>query len=163
MIFDTLCPSPKITFVRPGNGLWVSALSMVLACGCADNGHPPTYSAGGMVSLGDGTPLPGGWIELQLVSDGTAPTAKAAIQSDGRFELGTYAKADGALEGTHRVLIFPPFPRSSHPDSRQPPPQIDPKRYPRINPKYRSFDTSGLKLSVTSEPSGNRFEIRLEN
>ena len=118
--------------------------------------------AEGRVTLGDKRPLPGGWIEFQLAGDAAAPTAKAKIQPDGRFRLGTYAEADGAVEGTHRVLVLPPLPPFVNPDSRRRPPRPDPDRYPRINPKYRRFDTSGLVFSVTPEPSENRFEIRLE-
>ncbi len=165
MIFDRLCLNPRNATLRLGIGPWLSVLAVVLASGCSDDGHRPTYPAGGVVKLSDGSPLPGGWIECQLSDDLRAPTAKAAIQSDGRFELGTYDKADGALEGTHRVMIFPPYPPHSRPpmEVEGPPAKIDPKKYPRINAKYRSFDTSGLKFTVTSEPSENRYKIRLEN
>ena len=149
--------------MRLGIGPWLSMLAVVLASGCSDDGHRPTYPAGGVVKLSNGSPLPGGWIEFQLSGERTAPTAKAAIQPDGRFELGTYDKADGALEGTHQVLIFPPYPPRSGKPLQGPAPKIDPKKYPRIPHKYLSFRTSGLTRSVTAEPSENRFEIHLEN
>lgn len=129
------------------------SLSMVavLACGCGDDGRRPTYRTEGTVTLSDGAPLSEGWIEFQLADDTRAPTAKARIQLDGRFELGTYAEADGAIEGLHQALILPPFPPIADPGRANATPP-DPKRYPQINPRYRSYRTSGLKFTVTSEP-----------
>ena len=167
MIINMHCSSPMGRLVRAFGsrciGVWLPMAAAVLACGCTNDGHQPTYPAGGMVTLGNGAPLPGGWIEFQLVGVSSAPTAKAKIQPDGRFQLGTYDEADGALEGTHRVLILPPMPPFINPDGPKSRPPINSELYPRIDPRYRRFDTSGLEFSVTSEPSKNRFEIRLEN
>lgn len=146
------------------NGCIGLLITMVLvACGCSD-GHRPTYPAGGTVMLSNGEPLPGGWIEFQLEGEHTAPTAKARIQQDGRFELGTYEKADGALEGTHRVMVMPPIPKGNAAwdpgDTRGP--SAAPQDVPNIELRYQRVETSGLKFSVTTEPTENRFEIRLE-
>jgi len=134
----------------------------MLACGCGDDGRHPTYRTEGTVTLSNGEPLSGGWIEFQLADDARAPSAKARIQPDGHFELGTYDEADGAVEGLHQVLVLPAFPPIADPRQANASPP-DPKLYPEINARYRSYETSGLKFSVTSEPSKNRFDIRLEN
>ena len=136
-------------------------VALLLSCGCAEVG-PVVYPAGGVVRLSDGTPMPGGWIEFQLADDVTARTAKAKIQSDGRFYLGTNTEADGAIPGPHRFLIVPPLPPFVNPDG-QPPPAPDDPRYPKINPRYRSFESSGLEFNVTSAASQNQFEIRLKD
>jgi hypothetical protein len=140
---------------------WLSIAALLLVCGCGDD-RRPTYRAGGTVTQRNGQPLPGGWIEFQLDSSFTVPTAKAKIQPDGHFELGTYGTTDGAFEGNHQVMILPPVPPFVNPKGR-PPPRPDDPRYPRINPRYRRFESSGLKLPVTTEASQNRFEIRLED
>ena len=136
---------------------------VVVACGCSKNGRT-TYPAGGTVTLDDGSPLPGGWIEFQLEGEHTAPTAKALIQPDGTFELGTYTETDGALAGSHRVMVMPPFPklnmRWEPGDTRGPPAAA--QDIPKIELRYQRFETSGLKFDVTAEPSENRFEIRVE-
>ena len=96
-----------------------------------------------------------------MTGDASAPTSKAKIQPDGSFELGTYAEDDGAFEGKHRVMIMPPVPPYRKPEGRAPPVQDD-ARYPKINPRYRNFATSGLGYTVTTREAENRFEIQLE-
>jgi len=136
---------------------------VAVTCGCSESGRP-TFPAGGTVMLSDGTPLPGGWIEFQLVGEHAAPTAKARIQADGRFELTTYFEGDGALEGTHRVMIMPPIPRQDMRSNREDPHRVtaELQAAPQIDKRYQRFETSDLTFAVTSEPAENRFEIRLE-
>ena len=148
------------TFNR-GIGRWLPLAALMLVCGCADD-RPPAYPAGGTVTQSNGKPLPGGWIEFQLAGDAMARTAKAEIQPDGRFELGTFAEADGAMEGKYRVIVMPPVPPFRDPRA-QPGPPPDRSRYPKIHPRYRKFESSDLTFSVTPEATQNRFEIRLED
>ena len=140
---------------------WLSIAALLLVCGCGDD-RRPTYRAGGTVTQSNGQPLPGGWIEFQLDGSFTVPTAKAKIQPDGHFELGTYGTTDGAFEGNHQVMILPPVPPYVNPKRGRPPGANDP-RYPQVNPRYRRFESSGLTFTVTPEVSANRFEIRLED
>ncbi len=140
---------------------WLSIAALPLVCGCA-NDQRPTYRAGGTVTQGNGKPLPGGWIEFQWDGSISVPTARAKIQPDGHFELGTYGTTDGAFEGNHQVMILPPVPPFVKP-KRGPLPGADDPRYPQIHPRYRRFESSGLTFTVTPEVSANHFEIRLED
>ena len=113
------------------------------------------------MKLPDGSPLPGGWIEFQVSGDATAGTARAKIQPDGTFRLGTYEDADGAFQGKHQVMVMPPVPPYRNPE-RNPRPVADDSRYPKINSRYRSFATSELEYTVTDDAAQNQFEIQLE-
>jgi hypothetical protein len=79
----------------------VAAATMFAMPGCG-NANPKVVPVKGVVKLG-GKPLAGGVIS-------TIPTggrgAKATIQPDGTFELGTYDVHDGAVPGTHHVFVI---------------------------------------------------------
>jgi hypothetical protein len=82
----------------------------VLLCLCALPGckqNPETAPVVGMVTL-DGRPLTGGSVTFTPISGGqsTGRSAYGEIRSDGTFTLGTYAKADGAVIGTHLATIY---------------------------------------------------------
>ena len=163
MLYNYLSYTPMRSFRRPS--IYPLLLMVVFSACERTEDRSPTYQAGGVVTLSDGAPLPGGWIECHLEDDPRSPAAKARIQPDGRFELGTYAEADGALEGTHRVMVLPPMPSSTNPawDPGEPGGLLNaPQDVPKIEQRYQRFETSGLKIFVTSEPLKNRFQIRLE-
>lgn len=136
--------------VRASN--WVLVAAIVAAGGCGD-GHPPTYRAGGVVTFPNGKPLTNGWVEFQLVAAGVHATARGQIQPDGRFELGTYQANDGAVTGEYRALVVPSLPVTDAEIRSAPPP---------IDPRFRSFDTSGLKFTVTRDPAKNQFTLQVE-
>ncbi len=143
--------------------LLLTVFCLLLAGGCGD-GRRPSYPAGGTVALTDGTPLAGGWVEFELIGDKSVPTARARVQPDGSFQLGTYKDDDGALEGEHRVLVLPP----SVPRKRGAEPMLRQEGTPNDTPpvaidhRYGRFDTSGLTFTVTRDASKNRFQIRLD-
>lgn len=148
----------------PPQILLLIALAWLLSMGGCGGPDRPTYEAGGTVTFGDGTPLAGGWVEFQLCDDELAPTARARIQADGSFRLGTYRDGDGALEGEHRVMILPPPP--PHPrgwEQKMQKGEAAASAPPvRIDHRYRSFETSGLSFTVTPDASKNRFQIQVE-
>lgn len=131
--------------------------------GCNKN-QRPTYPAGGTVTLQDGTPLVGGRVEFQLVNDDLAPTARAMIQAEGRFQLGTYHDGDGALEGEHQVLVLPPpSPRRKDWENDLQLGRVKTEKPSlRIHSRYQRFETSGLSYRVTQEPTVNQFHLQLE-
>jgi hypothetical protein len=65
------------------------------------------------VRFADGTPVRVGTIEF--VPEAGGPSARAAIDVEGRFVLGTYAAADGAVAGVHRAVIVQHLPAASRP------------------------------------------------
>jgi hypothetical protein len=121
-----------------------------VAPGGCDSGRAPLYPAGGSVTFPDGRPLTGGWVEFQPVDATVHVVARGQIRSDGGFELGTYKRADGVMVGQYRALVSPLLPvvdddLKSHPLS--------------VDPLFRSFDTSGLRFTVTQDAAKNRFSI----
>ena len=134
---------------------------MLLSSGCGE-GHPPTYQAGGTAKLADGTPLAGGRVEFQSTNSPAEPSAWAMIQPDGSFQLGTFNEGDGALEGEHRVLIIPPPPPRDRGWERGLFDQTHSANVPRIDIRYRRFETSVLRFTVSRDPSKNQFRIVLE-
>ena len=137
-------------------------LALLLFTGCGD-GHPPRYSAGGTAKLADGTPLAGGRVEFQLANSLSAPNAWATIQPNGSFQLGTFKEGDGALEGEYQVLIVPPSPpRDRNWEQGLLDGTPNAANVPRIDPRYRRFETSGLKFTVSRDSSKNQFQIIVE-
>ena len=79
--------------------------------------------------------------------------ARAVINADGSFQLGTYEEADGAVEGKHKVAIWPMPPADSHPDAGGP-------RAVAIDNRFLSMDTSGIEFDITSDGE-NHFPIEV--
>ena len=138
-------------------------LFLFIEAGCGDGNRHRTYPAGGTVTLADGTPLGGGQIVFQLENDPAAPTAQAKIAPDGKFQLGTYDQSDGALEGTHRLLVIPPRPpRERTWETEMQQGRSSSAAILQIDHRYYQFDTSPLTFTVPSDASKNHFDIRLE-
>lgn len=116
--------------------------------GCGDK-YPATYPVSGRVIFPNGTPLPGGNIEFAPQEGPARTSARGMIESDGIFQLTTFRDGDGAVEGRHRVLILPARRR----EDRSGKPSIN------LDPKYQSFDTSGLEFTVSPDAEQNEFEI----
>jgi hypothetical protein len=123
----------------------------LLLPGCRDDGRIPTYPAGGTVKVSGGRPLAGGAI---LCESPHGLAARAVIEDDGTFRLGTYEQSDGAVEGKHRVAIRPPTPDDFDPDAAPAAPLL-------IDQRYLTMDTSGIEFNVTAA-GPNQFQIDLE-
>jgi len=120
-------------------------LLLPILAGCG--GKYTTYRVSGKVTLRDGTPLEGLSVVFQCQEP--AITATGTTDAGGNYRLGTVEPGDGAPAGTYRVAVTEP--QGDDPENPQP---------PRIDPKYGSFQTSGLKFTV--EPGGNTFDIPLD-
>ncbi|MFG0288529.1 MAG: hypothetical protein ACF8CQ_10155 [Rhodopirellula sp. JB044] len=133
--------------------LLLSAVVTSALIGCSDPGRD-TYPVSGLVRFPDGTVLRDGSVEFEIVGRKPAVTATGQIGPDGTFTLGTFAAADGALAGEHRVAVF-----SSHRiGTGAERPGMIPEN--RLHPRYRSFDSSGITLEV--QPAENQFVIDVE-
>ena len=106
---------------------------------------------------GDGTPLPGGWVSFCPKDAEKKVAARGQILPDGTFELTTYERGDGAVEGRHQAPVVPLI-RVDRGDlaagMRAPPPPSPP-----VDRRFSNFETSELEFTVTNDSQQNRFEI----
>jgi hypothetical protein len=124
------------------------ALILAAAAGC---GSTNTYPVRGKVVFTDGAPLTGGLVLFRPVVNTLQVSARGDIQQDGTFILGTYHDGDGAIPGKYQVAITPP-PR---PKLRE-----RPIGKPSIDPRFESYETSGLEFEV--EKRTNVFTIAVD-
>jgi hypothetical protein len=120
----------------------VSLLATVALPGCGTRMYPVE----GKLLWQDGSPvteLAGGLVVFENPDAGVS--SRGEIQGDGTFQLMTQRPGDG----TFRVLITEP---GLYDSDRVPP--------PKANPKYHTFQTSGLEFTV--EPKSNEAVFKLE-
>lgn len=115
--------------------LWIG-----IAGGCSR--QQATYLVHGTVVFPDGKPLTRGTVEFEAMNNNKAITASAEIALDGTFQLGTFAPNDGAIAGEHRVAVISDYQIGTGVER---PGELPP---PLLDPKFRSFKTSGLKFTV---------------
>ncbi len=158
-------PAPRF-LLRAWVVLWAAVAWT--AAGCGGPEFPKTYPLSGTVLLPDGKPLQSGMIEFESVSD---PNLRAIgeIEKDGTFaRVHTYKsngrEVEGLVEGEHRVRIEVPAPDEDEGGGRDAGEDEGPaarrRKPPLVDPRYRAFDTSGLKITVPAP--GNRATIQLE-
>ena len=129
--------------IRPDIVLMLSATAGLFA-GC--NREAELYPATGKVVYGDGTPIPGGSLELTSIDAQPARMARGIIQTDGTFQLETIlasGPAPGAAAGKHRVLVSPPMRSERDPPSWR----------PAVHPRFGSYDSSALEIEIRPEPN----------
>jgi len=127
---------------------WIGGCTWIclLLTGCG--GQPTTFVVKGKVVYTDGTPVRFGDVETLAVEQRV--NARGKIQPDGSFTLTTFRADDGALPGSHQVVIIQ---TSSIPLAAAA--KMAPVKHAHgndIGPKYRSYSTSGLSFTV--EPTG---------
>lgn len=123
---------------------WLSALVvLVVSCcgaapGCGGSqrvpSRPATAPVTGIVRLPDGSPLPRGFVQLEVV-DGPHTTISAVVEA-GRFSLSTTfddATIPGVVPGRYRFVVVPEFSR-------------EPKTF-RFEEAY-DFDTRGGEVTL---------------
>jgi hypothetical protein len=123
------------------------ALLLIVAAGC---GGPTTYPVRGKVVFKDGTPLTGGLVVFRPVDEKLQVSARGDIQPDGSFILGTYKEGDGAVPGKYQAAITPPPRRKI---------REKPVERPIINPRFESYDTSGLEFEVKRQSNDFTIEV----
>ena len=98
----------------------------------------------------DGSPFPGGVIEFESKSEearsaeGLPLNARGVIQPDGSFRLTTFEENDGAVPGSHRVLVRPIREEYEPEEGELPPPAILDRRFER-------YETSEVESTVREE------------
>ena len=128
-----------------------------LVIGCSGGGALDTAEVTGTVTY-NGKPLPYGSVSFRPKA-GSPATGK--IQSDGSFTMTTYNNGDGAIVGTHEVLII-----ATEVDAGTAPevqPGTEMKVAQSVIPeKYTSFSTSGLTAEVVAGEE-NQFTFALKD
>jgi hypothetical protein len=130
----------------------VRMIALVVIVGCVRPDGMETAPVRGMVTLGGKPYTQGGYVVFRPESPGKMATA--VIQSDGSFELSTYARGDGAIIGKHKVIVSPPIPDIKDDEADVPITSPIPK-------KLRSPTTSDLVCDVKADIT-NDFPILLE-
>ena len=134
--------------------------SVVLACGFVagsvgcQEGPVPTYPTSGTVTVKNQVSVAGGRVEFRLMDNPHLVVSRGYIGKDGAFILGTFEAQDGAPAGKHRVVVYPPSPPGDH--------DANPRAKSVIDPKYLSYDTSGLEYEVTDNAEKNKFPLLLD-
>ncbi len=112
----------------------------LLGCGASDY-KAKALPVEGVVKWEKGpmaTELEGGSVEFEKEG---AVAAKAGLTGDGSFML------DKPLApGTYRVRVVPPA--------------VPARKGAEVDPRFQSFDTSGLKFTATTEPSQVTLELK---
>ncbi len=106
------------------------------------------YPVHGKVVREDGLPITESMVIFESVDQSPNITARADVEADGAYELGTRSPGDGAPAGKYRVKVTPLV---SNPD--------EPTRAPAFDPRFADFNTSGLEFEV--KPGGNDFLIKV--
>jgi hypothetical protein len=159
---------------RYGSGLTVLSLAALAAGGC-QRAEFAFYPVEGTVTRG-GRPLPN--IQVVFLADPDAgtvgPRAIGKTDAAGRYRLRTDQGDDGAVAGTHRVVVLDLDARAQHsrpvrgaqrnevargaPEDAQ---RLgdEPKATPRVPPGYRSVSQTPLRAKVGPGPQTLDFEI----
>jgi hypothetical protein len=116
--------------------LGVALLSLTALPGCSRGRQLGRVK--GVVTY-HGQPVTSGVIRFQSDS---GPAAGGGFDASGQFTLTTRTPNDGALEGSHKVIIQPFYPGAG--DMPMPPPP-DPENIPK---KYRELSTTPLTVTV---------------
>lgn len=123
----------------------VFTLAVIAAmAGCGDS-TPPMHVVSGTVKLADGTPVQTGTVEFS--SEDGSQTARAAIDSDGRFTFSTTA-------GRHKCVVIQLILTEDLPMHQH-------DHGPTVHPDFSHYRRSGLSFDVTAEAE-NEFDIVVE-
>lgn len=137
--------------------LIAAAVLIVPLAGCES--REPVYATTGQVRFPDGAPARFGVVEFR--HETTGRIAHGVIAPDGRFALRTFAAADGATAGRHRVIIvqnLPPVPPGLA-ASEAAAHAAHEVRF--VHPRFADYATSPLTVEVTADGK-NHFPLEVE-
>lgn len=129
-----------------------SAIVISAIAGCG-SGNLPTAAVTGQV-LQDGAPLTGAQV---IFRPEKGPAATGDLDSEGRFELFTYAPGDGAVVGEHSAIVVPKTQGMALAPGNAPTMPVSTAR--EIPLIYQRHETSPLRFKVTAED--NNFILEL--
>jgi hypothetical protein len=142
---QALCLAKLLNHFRSRLSLAAAIGLFLFLVGC--NKGLQTYPVTGKVHFPDGRPLEGGVVIF--VSHDTGVQARARIEQDGTFTLGTLSNKDGSVSGLQRVSVRPEVLGPGAPP-KQP-----------LLPKYQAATSSGIEFTVKTD-APNEFDIVVE-
>lgn len=135
-------------------------LSLAVVVGIAGCNEPPmpTYPVSGQVVYEDGSTLPrGGRVRFYCEEVDPPLTAEGRFDESGRFDaLTTFRAGDGAVAGTHAVIVMPDIPDDKGEMSQR---EYEQASRP-IDRRFKGFKTSGLQFTVKADQP-NEFKIEV--
>lgn len=163
----------RLTIVLTG----VAAAAIVLGGACNRGANKPkTYPVTGTVTDNNGQPVAGATVNFtpkepaapgQTQGQSGPQAASAVTDEQGRYQIGTFAKGDGALPGEYLVSVTkyegggPTGGSGSEEEYRPPLPGEEPIVPKNVLPqKYANPNTSGLSVKV--EAKSNTYDIKLQ-
>ena len=125
-------------------------LLLLASCGCG-NGQFKTFPISGSVAFedGDGYPKFG---DIEFYNEANKINARGKLNRDGTFTVGTYEDADGAVEGTHQVIIIQ---RTRNHLTAQLEQEITHNHGDLIDLKYYDYRGSDLVAKVEASETNN--------
>jgi len=110
-----------------------------------------TYPVSGEVTFVDGAPVSFGVVEFR--SESGRQIARGKLDNEGRFTLGTFSVADGAVAGRHQAIVVQHF----SPDQASVPAALAgsphrPHQSAAVATEFASYERSGLAVQV--DPHG---------
>jgi hypothetical protein len=140
---------------------WIALASLPVVSGCGGSGGEKTpYKAGGVALFEDNQPVTGLDVMLQPV-EGSGQAARGTLDAQGKFQLTTYQKDDGAPAGKYKVYFMAST--GAPPDALNPPTASGPPPMPRmpdtvVAKEYLSFTDTPLTVEIKA---GDNPEIKL--
>lgn len=142
--------------------LLTAALLAGVGCSSQSSDRPQTVPVSGVVTY-QGRPVEGATVTLHPRSPGLH-SAIGRTNSEGRFQLRTFADHDGAVPGEYDVTVSAFAVTIDSWDGDSPPPEdYQPSPAKQLVPtKYGNARTSGLTASIDSEKA-NELLLKLED
>ena len=128
------------------------AVALLVSFAGCNSGQLPTYPVQGTIRFEDGSNVRFGDIEFYSVDHRL--NARGKVNRDGKFTVTTYSDGDGAVAGTHKIVVLQitgSYLTAGLAD------QIEHDHGELIHSKYFDYRTSGLECTI--EPGENPVEL----
>lgn len=143
---------------RLASSFWQLACCLVVILSGCDDPRPQTFPVSGKVAFADGKPVRFGMI--QFIPQEKGPSARAKLDMNGNFVLGTYSESDGAIAGRHDVIIVQHLSSLSGQAVRHSSDHEEGDENSMVDVRYSQLGLS--PLTATVEPQANQIRLRVE-
>lgn len=146
-----------------GKTVALTAGLVAAVAGCQE-GREATHPVRGLVRFSDGTPVRFGTVEFRSEKNGRI--ARGVLDQRGRFTLGTFDAADGAVAGAHQVIVVqlaPPelLDRRPRGELADPETHAEHEHDGLIDPEFSQYSTTPLTANVSQDES-NQVDLVVE-